>query len=209
MQVVARIIGGLGNQMFIYATARALALRIDADLILDTQSGYKNDLFKRNFLLDSFCISYRKANCFQKYDYYLGEKVKSLGKKTHFSVIPFMKYISENTSCDFVDGLLKKHILSVYLDGYWQNEAYFKDYASIIKKDFQFCQVNDLRTLSEAEIIKKSITPVAIGVRRYQELNSHQNTKVTDLDFYQKAINYIESKVDNPTFLYFLKIRNG
>jgi hypothetical protein len=36
MQVVARIIGGLGNQMFIYATARALALRIDADLILDT-----------------------------------------------------------------------------------------------------------------------------------------------------------------------------
>lgn len=66
-----------------------------------------------------------------------------------------MKYISENTSCDFVDGLLKKHILSVYLDGYWQNEAYFKDYASIIKKDFQFCQVNDLRTLSEAEIIKK------------------------------------------------------
>lgn len=54
MQVVARIIGGLGNQMFIYATARALALRIDADLILDTQSGYKNDLFKRNFLLDSF-----------------------------------------------------------------------------------------------------------------------------------------------------------
>ena len=52
MQVVARIIGGLGNQMFIYATARALALRIDADLILDTQSGYKNDLFKRNFLLD-------------------------------------------------------------------------------------------------------------------------------------------------------------
>ena len=68
MQVVARIIGGLGNQMFIYATARALALRIDADLILDTQSGYKNDLFKRNFLLHSFCISYRKANCFQKYD---------------------------------------------------------------------------------------------------------------------------------------------
>ncbi|MFK2323892.1 hypothetical protein ACIXR2_10305 [Bacteroides fragilis] len=49
MQVVARIIGGLGNQMFIYATARALALRIDADLILDTQSGYKmiflNEIF--------------------------------------------------------------------------------------------------------------------------------------------------------------------
>lgn len=54
MQVVARIIGGLGNQMFIYATARALALRIDADLILDTQSGYKNDLFKRNFYLILF-----------------------------------------------------------------------------------------------------------------------------------------------------------
>lgn len=54
MQVVARIIGGLGNQMFIYATARALALRIDADLILDTQSGYKNDLLNEIFYLILF-----------------------------------------------------------------------------------------------------------------------------------------------------------
>ena len=47
MQVVARIIGGLGNQMFIYATARALALRIDADLILrvDIKMIFLNEIF--------------------------------------------------------------------------------------------------------------------------------------------------------------------
>ncbi|MCY6284363.1 hypothetical protein ACIXST_10255 [Bacteroides fragilis] len=54
MQVVARIIGGLGNQMFIYATARALALRIDADLILDTQSGYKMIFLNEIFYLILF-----------------------------------------------------------------------------------------------------------------------------------------------------------
>ena len=35
-RVYVHLIGGLGNQMFQYAAARAVTLRNDADLILDT-----------------------------------------------------------------------------------------------------------------------------------------------------------------------------
>ena len=45
--------GGLGNQMFQYAAARALAARSGADLVLDPWTGFVRDrVFKRQYALD-------------------------------------------------------------------------------------------------------------------------------------------------------------
>ncbi|MBC7890662.1 MAG: alpha-1,2-fucosyltransferase [Sphingobacteriaceae bacterium] len=52
-----KLIGGLGNQLFAYATAKALALHNDARLVLDGYSGYRRDAFGRQFELNHFQIS--------------------------------------------------------------------------------------------------------------------------------------------------------
>ena len=49
--IIARILGGLGNQLFIYAAARRLALKNKVPLKLDIVSGFKWDFaYKRKYL---------------------------------------------------------------------------------------------------------------------------------------------------------------
>ena len=43
MKVIARIKGGLGNQMFCYAAARRLAIANDAELVIDDVTGFARD----------------------------------------------------------------------------------------------------------------------------------------------------------------------
>jgi hypothetical protein len=54
--VIAIVKGGLGNQLFIYAAARALALRTGRTLHLDTTRGYTNDDYGRSYRLNRFPI---------------------------------------------------------------------------------------------------------------------------------------------------------
>ena len=56
--IISKIIGGLGNQLFQYAAAKALAMHHTTELKLDV-SGF--DSYKlRNFELDAFNVSYEK-----------------------------------------------------------------------------------------------------------------------------------------------------
>ena len=43
VKVIARIRGGLGNQLFCYAAARRLALVNDAELVIDHVTGFVRD----------------------------------------------------------------------------------------------------------------------------------------------------------------------
>ena len=54
--VITIIKGGLGNQLFIYAAARALALRTGRTLYLDTRRGYSGDSYERSYRLNQFPI---------------------------------------------------------------------------------------------------------------------------------------------------------
>ena len=61
-KVIARIKGGLGNQLFCYAAARRLALVNGADLMLDDVTGFARDYqYRRRYALDHFNIMARKA----------------------------------------------------------------------------------------------------------------------------------------------------
>ena len=60
-KIVSRISDGLGNQMFMYAAARRLALKNDAELVLDTCNGFSRDSYNRSYQLDQFNIAGRPA----------------------------------------------------------------------------------------------------------------------------------------------------
>jgi len=54
MRVTVRVVGGLGNQLHGYAFGRAIAAQNGAQLCVDCASGYWNDPYQREFLLDAF-----------------------------------------------------------------------------------------------------------------------------------------------------------
>ena len=62
LRVIARIKGGLGNQLFCYAAARRLALVNNAELVIDDVTGFVRDhQYCRQYMLDRFQIPVRKA----------------------------------------------------------------------------------------------------------------------------------------------------
>lgn len=136
--VIARVFGGLGNQLFIYAAARSLALRNHAELVLDTTSGFKEDrFFHRQFLLDRFNVQYSPACA---HDLLLrptpfGRIARAAARRAN-RVLPcsYRFYLTEETGFAHHNapmGAGKR----IYLEGYWQSEEYFKGCEAAIRRD--------------------------------------------------------------------------
>ena len=60
--VLVRLQGGLGNQLFQYATAYAAAKERKAELILDSITGFARDPFQRSFRLSCLTLSGKIAD---------------------------------------------------------------------------------------------------------------------------------------------------
>ncbi len=66
-KIVAKVMGGLVNQLFIYAASKRLALANNAALKLDMLSGYVNDKYERQFCLKHFNINEEIASPWESY----------------------------------------------------------------------------------------------------------------------------------------------
>lgn len=55
--LIVRLRGGLGNQLFQYAAGRSLATRSGVPLMLDTESGFRNDPYGRTYALGAFALN--------------------------------------------------------------------------------------------------------------------------------------------------------
>ena len=60
-KIVARIFGGIGNQLFCYAVAKSIAINNNAELIIDNITDFQDDKYDRVYQLDNFNISATKA----------------------------------------------------------------------------------------------------------------------------------------------------
>ena len=91
----------------------------------------------------------------------------------------------------------------IYIDGYWQNENYFKPISDIIKNEFKINRIHK-RNVNIIKKIKKS-NSVSIHFRRCHGISEDGklNQKainyhgILPLDYYYKAISYIKDKYDN------------
>lgn len=211
--IYIKLQGGLGNQMFEYAFAKALALKLNDEVTIDL-SGITN-LTHNIYSLDHFNID---AHTIDKYDV---EQRKKIGMKIVNSLTwraynkggNLAKYkVEKNYQWLFnmfgiytcTDGYVKTYnTLSKdkYLIGFFQSSKYFNEYKDIIKKEFT---VKD-KVLKQNENILKDIlnsNSVCLHIRRgdYTKVVNHL---VCDIDYYLKAVNLIKEKVDNPKFYIF------
>ncbi|MFH1454842.1 MAG: alpha-1,2-fucosyltransferase [bacterium] len=191
--ITVNLKGGMGNQMFQYATARHLSIKYDSDLILNTEYFYNipHGDVPRKYQLDIFNI---KKNI--KLKQTINPIVKILQKIS-------LKIFSEKTQTYIAFALLNFN-LPVYLNGYFQSEKYFKNDRVILLKEFTLTKEIGTEARKIKEVLEKSES-VCLNVRRgdYLRPDYIKIFGTCDIEYYNRAMEYIKNKVKNPLICVF------
>jgi hypothetical protein len=198
--IIIKIMGGLGNQIFQYATAKAIAIKKNDVLKLDINS-FKNDSFKRDYKLDNFNIKEDIANFIEirklRGTFNITEKFCN---KFKLNVSKANTYYKEQKQMFFDRDIFNKNS-NLYLDGYWQNENYFSNIREYLLKVFIPKSISNIAREYLNEIQK--CNSISLHIRRKDYLNLKDIYYICELDYYQKAIQIIQDKVENPKFFIF------
>ncbi|MFA7658462.1 MAG: alpha-1,2-fucosyltransferase [Candidatus Gastranaerophilaceae bacterium] len=187
--LIVSLLGGVGNQLFQYASARAISIRTGMELKLDITEF--DDYKLRKYELGNFNIQENIAS--------VNEIVWMLKRKRLFQ----QNYFKEKNN-RFMPELLKiKH--HAYLEGYFQSEKYFKDVEQIIRQELTF---KNLDFIQNQDIFKelRQKNSVSIHIRCGDYINDSKNEKIYNvctMKYYQSAIKYILERVENPAFYVF------
>ena len=191
-KLIPRLFGGLGNQLFIYAAVRRLALMNHAELVLDDVSGFTHDMvYQRHYQLDHFSIPCRKATPAERLEPFSRLRRKVLRSWNQRKPFEQRAYLTQDFNIDFDPRLLRvKPRGTVYLEGYWQSEGYFKDVADTIRQDLQIQPPTDAANLAMAEQIRSGMA-VAVHVRFFDEPHAEVINNVPG-DYYTRAVAEME-----------------
>jgi hypothetical protein len=196
--VVIRLVGGMGNQMFQYAAARAVALRCGSGLSLDLS--WFGTVSDRRYALSPFGIHARllgkTATNALPIRYWKRLARRLIGRvddrwrglpvfrEKHFHFDPAVLNISE----------------PVYLEGYYQSEKYFADFRGIIASDFRVIDPPSVAAHKMLEIIA-SHDAICLHVRRGDYVtNSKANAfhGLCPLEYYRKGLQIVSDGLADP-----------
>lgn len=193
--IIARLTGGLGNQMFQYAAARRLADFHGTELKLDTgflERACEN-CTPRPFLLKHFAITGSIAT--------LREVAEFEGKgesRLKYVVSCLQRVI--NPSCKnpqiyherffYFDPLFHTLPDNTYLTGYWQSEKYFLDISEVIRSEFTIVRPLQGQNKLIADQIKGT-NSVSLHVRRgdfVSDANVRKRHGFCATDYYYRSL---------------------
>lgn len=210
--LISKLYGGMGNQMFQYAFGKAIATKLNVDLVLDTRllnSSKKRTPFYtiRSFDLDLFNIDVLTDNeinlnnipkDFSKNERYLQYFKNLMGLDIH---IDNYRLIKEDFFNDSLITPNNKYIL----DGYWQKEDYFKSIKETIRADFTFKEAPS-NQIQEIENYIRDRDSIAIQVRKTDYLSITINRLIFEeltADYYRVALEQLKRKLKDPIILIF------
>lgn len=190
---IVKIKGSLGNQMFGYAFALALAEKTGDEVRLDlTDAGERPALKKMN-------ISLGEADA---------KQIKKLGElhggklpgplKLFARALDKKYYLEQDVSFKEIDTISDKS----YFDGNWQSPRYFEGLEDVLRLEFT---PEDEPGIKTAELIEKikSENAVFVGIRRGEYVTDKKLSSlygVEGADYYENAMRYIFERTDVPVF---------
>lgn len=203
--IISNIIGGLGNQMFQYASALALTKQLSTELKIDIRD-FDNYKLHQGFELNNVFNCNIEFATNAELDRVLGlskyKLIKRILRRQIMCWARNKKHVVE-PSFHFWPGF---HQLTsdIYLDGYWQSEKYFSESESDVRKAFTFRHPLSNKNLEIADSISK-VNAVSLHVRRGDYVTNSKNAFLgtCSLDYYQQAIDHISAHVKNPVFFIF------
>lgn len=210
--IITKLNGGLGNQMFQYAIGYNLAKYYNTILKIEISNlGNKNlnenhtprllelDIFNIKLKIasenETLSLIHKKPNSLNKLKYkFLKVKPHLFFKYTLYQENPF-EFISE----------IYNHSSDLYLEGYWQNELYFKNISEEIRRIFSFKNKPNEFNQNLISHIQNS-NSISVHIRRgdyIKNCNINKVHGVCSIEYYLQAIRYIKNKINNPIFYFF------
>ena len=170
-RLIVQLTGGLGNQMFQYAAARALAARQSAELVLDTWSGFARDRqYRRHYELGPFQIQARVATPLERLPIWLYRLDTRFRRRPTDLLVNrlYGQFIVESASRYYPEVAAYRLPKTAWMFGYWQSPRYFDDYAHLIREELAPQAPNDRRFLDLAKDMR-GCESLALGIRLYEE----------------------------------------
>ncbi|MEM0448491.1 MAG: alpha-1,2-fucosyltransferase [Methanomassiliicoccales archaeon] len=223
--IIVRLRGRLGNQLFQYAMARALALDRDAEMAFDLSHFYLkpygcglrgfNFIGRKAGLLEigpmillsnlSTVAQLHLPKSFRSLAVWLGSKALSLDSRLR----PGMHRLVERRDLiGFERETLEKAMSlpeDIYLDGFWQSERYFLRHAQVIRKELTpRLPLSEGAKTIEMEMAK--CDAVSLHVRRGDYVNLPGVQKVfgaCSLEYYSKAVDIMSQRYSQPHLFVF------
>lgn len=211
-RVVAHLAGGLGNQLFIYAAAWALARRLDAALQFDTSAFTRDWEYKRKFALHNF----RGPSGVPLQDYAAADFLHRIYRKAmaQLTWLPprFGPLLAERADEVFCfdpnwNGLVPGVTGVLHVFGFCQNEAYFADHAEALRAELilQFVPSPEAERFA-AEMC--GTQAVCVNLRRLHEVIPGTNIpkpgmKVLGVEYYHRAVNLVRERFPEAVFYCF------
>lgn len=171
--IIANLNGGLGNQMFQYANAKAVAVRKGVNFLVDTSLYEKNRMHHGFELGKIFKLPVSvatKADLKQVLGYLQSPLPHRILARLPLPKTFSKKFITE-PHFEYWDGLLNCPN-EAYLFGYWQSERYFLDCEADIRREFTFQPFQDQSNIELAQKIQDSQCAVSVHVRRGDFVNN-------------------------------------
>lgn len=201
--VTVTLCGGLGNQLFQYATARAVAIRCNVPLVLDL-SWFDEvlstpNVTPRKYALAPFSLPAHQAHARPanrtrsgRLSSFLGSLGRRLGIKANDN-----RFVEE--SYRFDERVL--HLQApARLTGYWQSPRYFCDVATQIRQD-----IGTYRELTDAcvDLLEKirATDAICIHVRRGDYVTNKEASSfhgLCSLDYYRNGVNQVARGLKSP-----------
>ena len=219
--LIVEISEGLGNQLFMYSNAFALAKHNKIDLLIDNTSGYfkkKNTLRGQQYFLDHFNIkqdiapAHLKSDTFFKYyKKKLDLKLDNFRRKKNYLFEDNNPIKNSKRISNLMD--FKKINLhnNIFLKGNFENENYFHSYRDDLIELFtvkpQYIKNNS--TFIDMLLNTNSIS-IHIRQNRFSDQNIKKNNhdnilkskKFVDdtMEYIERSIKFYNSKIEDPTF---------
>jgi len=198
--IIANLIGGLGNQMFQYACARALAVELKLPLKVTLDMFGAFTFHNGPELEHIFSLKLDIASPVELRSVIGAVRalpaVRRILAHNAFDSLRGKDFIAE-PCYSYWDGLLDRARGGGYLQGYWQSSRYFLKHAAIIKNDFTF---RGQLTGYNAEIERAIRGSVAVGVhvRRGDYVNNAKTRSMHGTcapGYYFKAIERVRHRI--------------
>jgi hypothetical protein len=189
--IIAKISNGLGNQMFQYAAARALAARNGTGVKVDLTWFLYNKA--RRYGLSCFALRGKPANPVDILTL-RGVRIKDWKGSTASDRLTKTHYIERGLT---FDPSVLKFTGNTYLQGYFQSENYFIDEEETIREDFQFRHPLPGPYQPVLENMK-AVESISMHIRRTDYGKAGLDQYVLSERYYGQALNYLSSKLQAP-----------
>lgn len=184
--IIVKVLGGLGNQMFQYAYAKALEIR-GFEVKLDL-SGFSRYKLHGGYQLSKYAINIENAST----------------SAILFAKINRLKTVKEKSL------LFDSKLLSLkgneYVKGYFQTEKYFLEIRNTLLTQFTLPEEITNSTKKYKKEITAASNSCSLHIRRGDYISNskaHAIHGTCNLEYYKEAIKIIKEKYQNPTFFIF------